>query len=147
MDLVYLILGLALLVGAGDTLVRGAVALSLRFGIPAIIVSATIVAFGTSAPELLISIQAVLDDAPGIALGNVIGSNIFNVLGILGLTAVVYPLVIPAEMLGLSLWVFALAALAPAALMLAFGRLGRAAGFAFVGAYAAYTGILVIGAL
>ena len=92
MDLVYLILGLALLVGAGDALVRGAVALSLRFGIPAIIVSATVVAFGTSAPELLISIQAVLEDSPGIALGNVVGSNIANVLLVIGLPAVIVPL-------------------------------------------------------
>ena len=92
MDLVYLILGLGILVGAGDALVRGAVALSLRFGIPAIIVSATVVAFGTSAPELLISIQAVLEDAPGIALGNVVGSNIANVLLVLGLPALIMPL-------------------------------------------------------
>ncbi len=92
MDVVYLILGLAFLVGAGDALVRGAVALSLRFGIPAIIVSATVVAFGTSAPELLISIQAVLEDAPGIALGNVVGSNIANVLLVLGVPALIVPL-------------------------------------------------------
>ena len=92
MDVVYLILGLGILVGAGDALVRGAVALSLRFGIPAIIVSATVVAFGTSAPELLISVQAVLEDAPGIALGNVVGSNIANVLLVLGLPALIVPL-------------------------------------------------------
>ena len=60
MDLFFLILGLLLLVGAGDALVRGAVALSLRLGIPAFIISATVVAFGTSAPELLISVQAAL---------------------------------------------------------------------------------------
>ena len=92
MDVVYLILGLGILVGAGDALVRGAVALSLRFGIPAIIVSATVVAFGTSAPEMLISIQAVLEDAPGIALGNVVGSNIANVLLVLGVPALIVPL-------------------------------------------------------
>ena len=92
MDLFYLISGLALLVGAGDALVRGAVGLSLRFGIPAIIVSATIVAFGTSAPELLISVQAALEGAPGIALGNVVGSNIANVLLVLGVPALIAPL-------------------------------------------------------
>ncbi|MEM6943088.1 MAG: sodium:calcium antiporter, partial [Pseudomonadota bacterium] len=74
MDLVLVLGGLALLVAGGDLLVRGAVALSLKFGIPAIIVSATVVAIGTSMPEMLISIQAALEDAPGIALGNVIGS-------------------------------------------------------------------------
>ena len=92
MDLFYLIFGLALLVGAGDALVRGAVALSLRWDIPAIIVSATVVAFGTSAPELLISIEAALEGAPGIALGNVVGSNIANVLMVLGIPALIAPL-------------------------------------------------------
>ena len=92
MDLFYLILGLALLVGAGDALVRGAVAMSLRFGIPAIIVSATVVAIGTSAPELLIGIKAALEGAPGIALGNVIGSNTANVLMVLGVPALIVPL-------------------------------------------------------
>jgi len=92
MDLFYLILGLAILVGAGDVLVRGAVALSLRLAIPPLIVSATIVAFGTSAPELLISVEAALVDAPGIALGNVIGSNVANVLLVLGVPALLAPL-------------------------------------------------------
>ena len=68
-------LGLVILLLAGDALVKGAVNLSLRAGIPAFIVSLTIVAFGTSAPELLISVNAALDNDPGIALGNVVGSN------------------------------------------------------------------------
>ena len=89
MDLVAAVLGLAILLGAGDALVRGAVALSLRLGIPALLVSLTVVAFGTSAPELLISVQAALDDAPGIAFGNVVGSNIANVLLVLGVPAVI----------------------------------------------------------
>jgi cation:H+ antiporter len=92
MDSILLILGLVLLVGAGDALVRGAVALSLQLGIPAIIISATVVAFGTSAPELLISVQAALEDAPGIALGNVVGSNIANVFLVLGVPALIVPL-------------------------------------------------------
>lgn len=81
-------LGLVILLLAGDVLVRGAVNLSLRLGVPALIVSLTIVAFGTSAPELLISIKAVLDHAPGIALGNVVGSNTANILLVLGLPAI-----------------------------------------------------------
>lgn len=80
-------LGLVILLLAGDALVRGAVNLSLRLGVPALIVSLTIVAFGTSAPELLISIKAVLDQAPGIALGNVVGSNTANILLVLGVPA------------------------------------------------------------
>ncbi len=80
-------LGLLILLLAGDALVKGAVNLSLRLGIPALIVSLTIVAFGTSAPELLVSIQAVLRGAPGIALGNVVGSNTANILLVLGVPA------------------------------------------------------------
>ncbi len=82
-------LGLAILVLAGDALVKGAVNLALRVGIPALIVSLTIVAFGTSAPELLIAIEAVLRDAPGIAMGNVVGSNTANILLVLGLPAII----------------------------------------------------------
>lgn len=80
-------LGLVILLLAGDALVKGAVNLSLRLGVPALIVSLTIVAFGTSAPELLISIQAILDNAPGLALGNVVGSNTANILLVLGIPA------------------------------------------------------------
>ena len=80
-------LGLAILLVAGDLLVRGAVNLALRLGIPALIVSLTIVAFGTSAPELLISVQSVLGGAPGIAIGNVVGSNTANILLVLGVPA------------------------------------------------------------
>lgn len=79
--------GLVILLLAGDALVRGAVNLSLRLGIPALIVSLTIVAFGTSAPELLISVQAILEGVPGLALGNVVGSNTANVLLVLGIPA------------------------------------------------------------
>ena len=80
-------LGLVILLLAGDALVKGAVNLSLRLGVPALIVSLTIVAFGTSAPELLISVKAVMDNAPGIALGNVVGSNTANILMVLGIPA------------------------------------------------------------
>lgn len=81
-------LGLIILLLAGDALVRGAVNLSLRLGVPALIVSLTIVAFGTSAPELLIAIKAVKENAPGIALGNVVGSNTANILLVLGIPAI-----------------------------------------------------------
>ncbi len=81
--------GLAALLLAGDALVKGAVNLSLKLGIPALIVGLTVVSFGTSAPELFVSVRAVLADAPGLALGNVVGSNIANVLLVLGLPALI----------------------------------------------------------
>lgn len=87
LDWLYVAVGLVLLLLAGDSLVKGAVNMSLRLGVPALIVSLTIVAFGTSAPELLISVQAILDDVPGIALGNVVGSNTANILLVLGVPA------------------------------------------------------------
>ncbi len=86
-------LGLVILLLAGDALVKGAVNLALRIGVPALLVSLTIVAFGTSAPELLISVAAIADDAPGIALGNVVGSNTANILLVLGIPALVSGLV------------------------------------------------------
>lgn len=92
MDFLMVVLGLFILVGAGDVLVKGAVNLALRLGIPALIVSLTVVAFGTSAPEMLISVKAVIEDAPGIALGNVVGSNIANILMVLGLPALLFGL-------------------------------------------------------
>ncbi|MDF1748327.1 MAG: calcium/sodium antiporter [Alphaproteobacteria bacterium] len=87
-----LILGLALLFGGGEALVRGGVSLALRFGMSPLIVGLTIVAFGTSLPELLVSVQAAISGAPDIAIGNVVGSNIANILLILGATALIAPI-------------------------------------------------------
>ena len=81
--------GLIVLLVAGDLLVRGAVNFSLKIKIPAFIVSLTVVALGTSAPELLVAIRAILDNSPGIALGNVVGSNIANVFLVLGIPALI----------------------------------------------------------
>lgn len=93
-DLVFVASGLVLLLVAGDFLVRGAVALSLRLGIPALVVSLTVVAFGTSAPELLVSIQATLDGATDLVFGNIVGSNIANVLLVLGIPALISPIAV-----------------------------------------------------
>jgi cation:H+ antiporter len=81
--------GLVVLLFAGDALVKGAVNLSLRLGIPALIVSLTVVALGTSAPEMLVAVSAVLEHAPAIAVGNVVGSNTANILLVLGLPALI----------------------------------------------------------
>lgn len=83
----YFIVGFAILIVAGDLLVRGAVSLAERFGIPSIVIGLTIVAFGTSAPELIISLKAALEGHGGIAIGNVVGSNIANILVVLGMPA------------------------------------------------------------
>lgn len=91
-QIALLILGLGVLLIAGDLLVRGAVSLAAALNVPALIVSLTIVAFGTSAPEMVVSVQAVMTGNDGIALGNIIGSNIANILLVLGLPALIYPI-------------------------------------------------------
>ncbi|MBR3372074.1 MAG: calcium/sodium antiporter [Rhodobacteraceae bacterium] len=96
-DLAQVAAGLVVLLVAGDFLVRGAVNLALRLGIPALMVGMTIVAFGTSAPELLVSVRAVLQDAGGLALGNVVGSNIANILLVLGAPALISALAVTRE--------------------------------------------------
>ena len=89
LEYILLITGLALLIFGGDFLVRGAVGLAEKLAIPALIIGLTVVAFGTSAPELFISVQAALSGASGIAIGNVVGSNIANVLLVMGLPALI----------------------------------------------------------
>lgn len=97
LDFLILAAGLVVLVFGGDYLVRGAVSLAERLNISPIIIGLTIVALGTSAPELFVSVHAALGDAPGIALGNVIGSNTANVLLVLGAPAIIAPLAITAH--------------------------------------------------
>ena len=86
--------GLGLLAGGGELLVRGSAQLAARFGISSLVIGLTVVAFGTSAPELAVSLLSVSADAPDLAVGNVIGSNIFNILFILGSSALIVPLVV-----------------------------------------------------
>lgn len=88
-DYISLAGGLVVLIIAGDVLVRGSVGVAQRLGIPNLVIGLTIVAFGTSAPELVISLKAALEGAGGIAIGNVVGSNIANVLLVLGMPALI----------------------------------------------------------
>ena len=92
MNYIYLILGLSLLAMGGEFLVRGSVSLALRLKISTLVVGMTVVSFATSAPELLVSLDAALSGYPDISLGNVIGSNISNIGLVLGLTALIFPL-------------------------------------------------------
>lgn len=91
-DAIFLLIGLALLLGGGETLVRGAVAIADKLQIPPLIVGLTIVALGTSAPELTVAIEAALKGVPDIVTGSVVGSNIANILLVLGATAAVAPI-------------------------------------------------------
>lgn len=90
-DILMLIVGLFVLILGGDALVRGASSIALRLHMTPLVVGLTIVAFGTSAPELLISVTAALTDSPDIAMGNVVGSNICNLALVLGITLIIGP--------------------------------------------------------
>lgn len=94
--ILFLLIGLILLFGGGEALVRGSARIAAAMGLAPFVIGLTVVGFGTSAPELLVSVQASLRDEPGIAVGNVIGSNIANLLLILGVAALIAPLSRPA---------------------------------------------------
>ena len=93
MDYVFLLLGLVVLIFGGEFLVKGAVGFSTAMKISPLIVGMTIVSFGTSAPELLVSLTSALDGNPGIAVGNVVGSNIANIALVLGITVLIFPII------------------------------------------------------
>jgi cation:H+ antiporter len=101
MTFVFFVVGLVLLIVGAEMLVRGSSRLAIGMGISPLIVGLTVVAFGTSSPELVVSIQASLGGNPNLAMGNVVGSNIFNVLLILGLSAAIAPLVVSQQLIRL----------------------------------------------
>lgn len=109
LSVVYLVIGFALLVWGADRFVAGASSAAHRLGVPSLIIGLTIVAFGTSTPELAVSVTAALKGANEIAVGNVVGSNIFNLLGVAGVSAMVCPLVASKELVKRD-WVLSIAA-------------------------------------
>lgn len=130
-------LGLVLLVAGGDVLVRGSVGLAKRFGISELLIGLVLVGFGTSTPELMTSVLAALNGSAGLAVGNVAGSNIANILLILGLTAVISPLLVDPKALLRDGPANALAALAFTGLALS-GLIGREAGLVLILTLAVY---------
>ena len=89
MDLIFFVFGTTILLFSGDLLVRAAVDISLKISVSPMIVGLTVIAFGTSAPELLVAVQATWNGFSGLALGNIIGSNITNILLIVGMPAII----------------------------------------------------------
>lgn len=132
-----LIAGFALLMLGGDVLVRGAVAMARRLAISPLIIGLTLVGFGTSMPELVASVQAALAGAPGIAVGNVVGSNIANILLILGVTAVLAPIACDPAAFRRDGAMLVAASLLGAGLLLT-GTVGRLAGGGLLLVLAAY---------
>ena len=133
----YSLAGFVLLFGGGEWLVRGAVSVSRRFGLSPLLIGMTVVAFCTSAPELVVSVGAALDGQSGIAIGNVVGSNIFNVLGVLGISALITPIFVkPRELRRDMAWLIASSILVAA--LSQFGVLTTAMGAVFVIGILAY---------
>src|SRR5690606_15726933 len=143
MTFVYLIAGLVLLVAGAEVLVRGAAKLAAQFGISPLIIGLTVVAFGTSAPETAVSVQAAVNGSGDIAIGNVVGSNIANVLLILGLTALVTPLVVSRQLIRLDVPIMIGASLVTFALAWD-GELSRLDGALLFSAVVVYTLFLII---
>ena len=110
-DIGLLILGLVFLIFGGDLLVRSAVSFAEKFGVSSFIIGVTVVSFGTSVPELMVSIQAAMDQAADIAIGNVLGSNIANIALVLGVSVVIRPLSITTNTYKLSWWVMLISSL------------------------------------
>ncbi|EJW21613.1 hypothetical protein IMCC14465_14090 [alpha proteobacterium IMCC14465] len=104
-SLVFVVLGTAAVVWGADLLVKGAVILAMEFGVSEGVIGLTVVAIGTSLPELVISILAAWRGQAALAVGNIVGSNIYNILLILGLTGLVHPIEIAADFLTMDIWV------------------------------------------
>jgi len=137
MDILLVVVGLLALVVGGDLLVRGAVQAAERAKVSPLLIGLTLVGFGTSLPELVTSLQAALADAPGIAVGNVIGSNSANILLILGVAAVLWPVAVDGKTLRRDGTVLILASLAGLGVVL-MGAVDRMIGSAFLVLILAY---------
>ncbi|OUC06683.1 sodium:calcium antiporter [Litorilinea aerophila] len=140
-DLLFILGGLGLLIYGSNLLVNSAIALARAFGVSEAVIGLTLVAAGTSMPELATSIVAALRRHSDIAVGNVVGSNIFNILGILGVTAMVRPVLAPGiSRLDLGVMVAYAVVLLP--LLWSGQRLDRREGLLLVGGYLAYLWVL-----
>lgn len=135
--------GLAALVFGADLLVRGASRIAFAFGISPLVVGLTVVAFGTSAPEIAVSVGAVLAGTSDIAIGNVVGSNIFNIALILGVSALIVPLVVHSQVIRQEVPIL----IAASALLVGLawdGSIGRVDALVFTGLLVAYTAFVVV---
>ena len=137
MDWLFLLGGLVGLLLGGEALVRGAVGIARRLAIPPLLIGLTVVGFGTSTPELLVSVDAALRGVPDIAIGNIVGSNISNVLLIVGLSALVWPIRVLRGTLQRDTAVMMAAALVMVPLFW-MGQMGRLSGALLVGGLIAY---------
>ena len=137
MDYLFLVVGIALLYFGGESLVRGAVRLARSLGVSPLVIGLTIVAFGTSSPELFANLAAVLGGTPELAFGNILGSNVANIGLILGISAVITPIIVRSVVVRREVPVMLLASFALVPVFLG-GVMGRFEGAVFVALLATY---------
>lgn len=142
MSVLLIVVGLGVLTFGAELLIRGSSRIATTLGLPSLVIGLTVVAFGTSAPELAVSVGAVLTQDAGIAIGNAVGSNTFNILFILGLSSLVTPLVVSSQLVRLDVPVM-IAVAALTWLLAADGSLSRIEGIALFVILIAYTGTLM----
>ena len=147
-QLLLIVAGLALLVLGSNWMVESAVAFARRFGISEMVIGLTIIAAGTSLPEVATSIMAAIRGQRDIAVGNVVGSNLFNILGVLGVSALVAPaaLTVPQAMVSFDLVVMVVVAAACLPIFFTGHLIARWEGALFLGYYVAYTAYLILAA-
>ena len=137
-NIMAIALSLAALAGGSQLFVDGAVRLSLLFGVSEAVIGLTVVAVGTAAPEIVTAAAAAWNRHTDVAIGNMIGSSIFNLLGVAGFTALVSPIDVGAQFIETDIGILLAASAGVVVLALALGRLGRRAGLLLLAAYAAY---------
>jgi cation:H+ antiporter len=145
-NVVLVVAGLALLMIGARFLVTGAIEIASTLGVSETVIGLTVVAIGTSLPELFTSVMAALRGRSALALGNVVGSNIYNLLGILGVTALIQPIAVPAQILAVDIWLMLAATAAMIFFAISRARVDRSEGGALVAGYGAYIAWLVLAA-
>jgi len=133
-----LAIGLGCVIGGANLLVEGAIGMARVLGVSEAVIGVTVVAVGTALPELATAVVSAYRRHPEVAVGNVLGANVFNLLAIGGVVATVHPLDIPAHLLDLAVWTMLAATLALVSWLMVRGRFGRPAGLLFLAVYAAY---------
>lgn len=144
--IIWLLIGLGTLLVGADLLVDGAVGIAVKLGISEVVIGITIVAFGTSLPELAVSIMSALKKEYGLAIGNIVGSNIFNLLAVIGAAATIGPTAVGPTVLSLHIFVMVAFTLVLFAMTYDYdgkAELSRTEGAALFVAYVAYTGYVV----
>lgn len=146
-DLTLFLPGLIAVLAGAALLVRGATGIAGQLGVSETVIGLTVVAIGTSLPELTTSVIAALRGQSQISFGNVVGSNIFNALAILGVTGLITPINVPPEVLRLDIWVMGAAAVMLTVFAATGWRLSRVEAAVFIACYIAYTAVLAIPSL